>query len=621
MRTFKLSMISLIILAFISCGKKSAELPLDLMPVKFKKDGKVSLMKFNGEIVLADEFSNESDIFSSEGIIYEKNESGVHYYTIDDKKLQEIKLDKKYKDGTPFHDGYALVRDEDGLLSYIEKSGKETFNLATITEVNIVRAGLVSDGLAKVKSSDGLWGFINMDGKLVIKPEYVMVENFVNGKARVKKTDGTVCIIDQNNKVLFTGKSKYNYFPVNASEQLVFKDASVTNGYVGVQNLNNETILKDVKYKIIDNSKSKNLMIVKNESGLYGVIDEKGEYVGELRAKFEEAPVILKNGFAVAEEKKIKIFDKDGKATKQIEGYNAVISFDQEYLIGISSKNESLFQVLDIEGKELLQENMYMHINGSQIKSFVLNFVRNGPGSYENEVSLESTYFDFEKNFTTLFGSVTPKGIMQISEKSNIEQIYKIFNDLKSKQKTSTTKVRADRSMNYSYVFSSGDLTTSPQETAILVDTTSAISPAPGADVAEAPATPKIVDPYSYLTSYASSYSLNDVTVGELKVDLYAQYSDYIKKEIYGLIEDPIFKTSYDGITGYELNPMAQLRSIQISYTFDNSAMNKRFAEKLKEKLKTLGWKENGSTDLKHDGSTYTISLSGNTLRFNFMSN
>jgi hypothetical protein len=362
-------------------------------------------------------------------------------------------------------------------------------------------------------------------------------------------------------------------------------------------------------------------MIVKNESGLYGVIDEKGEYVGELRAKFEEAPVILKNGFAVAEEKKIKLFDKDGKSTKQIEGYKAVISFDQEYLIGISSKNDALFQVLDLEGKELLQENMYLHNNGSQIKSFVVNYVRNGPGSYENEVSLESTYFDFDKNFATLFSSVTPTGIMQLTEKSNIEQVNKIFNDLKAKQKTSNTKVRADRSMNYSYVFSSGDLSTSTQETAISVDTIATVTPAPGADVAEAPATPKIVDPYSYLTSYASSYSLNDVTVGDLRVNLFVQYSDFIKKEIYGLIEDPIFKTSYNGITGYELNPLAQLRYIQVSYTFDNSSMNSRFAEKLKEKLKTMGWKESGSTDLIHDGSTYTISLSGNTLRFNFMSN
>ncbi len=621
MKTFKLSMISLIILAFISCSKKSAELPLDLIPVKFKKNGKVSLMKLNGEIILADEFSDESDIFSSEGIIYEKNESGVHYYTIDDKKLQEIKLNKKYKDGTPFHEGYALVRDEDGLLSYIEKSGKEIFNLATVTEASIVRAGIVSDGLAKVKSSDGLWGYINMDGKLVIKPEYVMVENFVNGKARVKKADGTVCIIDQKNKVLFTGKSKYNYYPVNAGDQLVFKDASVNNGYVGVQNLKSETIIKDVKYKLIDNSKSKNLMIVKSESGLYGVIDEKGEYVGELRAKFEEAPVILKNGFAVAEEKKIKLFDKDGKSTKQIEGYSAVISFDQEYLIGISSKNDALFQVLDMEGKELLQENMYFHINGSQIKSFVLNFVKNGPGSFENEVSLESSYFDFDKNFAAVFASVTPTGIMQLTEKSNIEQVYKVFNDLKAKQKTTTAKVRADRSMNYSYVFSSGDLSTSSQEAAILVDTTATVTSETGTDLAEAPAQPKIIDPYSYLTSYASSYSLSDVTAGDLRVSLYAQYSDYIKKEIYGLIEDPIFKTSYNGITGYELNPLAQLRSIQLSYTFDNSSMNSRFAEKLKDKLKTMGWKENGSTDLIHDGSTYSISLSGNTLRFNFMPN
>lgn len=620
MRTCKLTMISLIILAFISCGKKNAELPLDLLPVKFKKDGKVSLMKFNGEIVLTDEFSDESDVFSSEGVIYEKNESGVHYYTIDGKKLKEIKLDKKYEAGTPFHEGYALVRDEDGLLSYIEKSGKETFNLSTITEATIVRAGLVSDGLAKVKSSDGLWGYINMDGKLVIKPEYVMVENFINGKARVKKADGTVCVIDQKNKVLFTGKSKHNYYPVNGSDQLVFKDAAVSNGFVGVQNLKGETIIKDVKYKEIDNSKSNDLMIVKNESGLYGVIDEKGEYVGELRAKFEEAPVIVKNGFAVAEDKKIKLFDADGKSTKQVEGYKAVLSFDQEYLIGISSKNNALFQVLDLEGKELLPENMYLHADGSQIKSFVVNYVRNGPGSYENEVSLESTYFDFNKNFATLFASVTPTGMMQLTAQSNVAQVYKVFNELNAKQTTTTPKVRADRSMNYSYIFSSVDLSSSPQEAVPSADTTISVPAAPAPDAVETPAPPKIEDPYSYLTSYATSYSLNDVTVGELRVSLYAQYSDYIKKEIYGLIEDPIFKTSYTGLTGYELNPLAQLRSIQVSYTFDNGAMNNRFAEKLKEKLKIMGWKENGSTDLIHDGSTHTISLSGNTLRFNFNS-
>lgn len=633
MKMFKQLFSGLLLLMLFSCSSNTDQLTIDLIPFQTKKDGKISLMKLNGEVVLSDEFSDGSKIFSSEGIILESKSDKVNYYRISDKKLTQITLDKNYEAGTPFFNGYALVRDEDGRLSFIEKSGKEALSLASISEINIVRAGIVSDGLIKVKSSDGYWGFINTKGEVVIKPEYIMVENFVNGKARVKTDEGKVLVIDKKNKTLFTGKEDFYYHALNDNDQMVFVDNASKEEYAGLMNIKGETVIKDSKYKDIHHMSSSESFVIKNEDGLWGVINKEGEYIGELRAKFEQAPIVLKDGFAVVDDKKIKLFDKQGKSIRQLEDYQAALSFDHEHIIAVSTKRDKA-QILNMKGEELLQDNVFIS-GDAWFGMFIQSRFSDRPGSFENQLSLESAYFDFDKNFKAVFASVTQNGIWGINNASNVLVVEKAYNDLKAKSSVKKATVKADRSLNYSFVYyyekdkntitNTGDdavaATPSADTTAVYDEYATTNVPATDPsldepqDVVEQP---QVKDPYPFIGLYESAHRLTNVHIGDITISATAYFSDYIKTETYGLIQDPVFKETYTGLTGYELNPMALLRSINISYSLDDYDMNKKFAEKMIGELKKMGWSEESNGNLVNAKTGNRISVSAGQVNFYF---
>lgn len=630
MKTFKQLFGGLFLLMLFSCSSNTDQLAIDLIPFQMKKDGKISLMKLNGEIVLTDEFNDGSRIFSSEGVILETKSDKVNYYRISDKKLTQIALDKNYEAGTPFYNGYALVRDEDGRLSLIEKSGKEVISLASISGINIVRAGIVSDGLIKVKSSDGYWGFINTKGEVVIKPEYIMVENFVNGKARVKTDQGKVLVIDKKNKALFTGKEDFYYLPVNGNDEMVFFDKASKDEYAGLVTLKGEVVIKDAKYKYIRHMAGSDFFAVKNEDRLWGVINKKSEYVGELRAKFNQAPIILKDGFAVADDKKIKFYDKSGKLLRQVEGYGDAVTIDGEHLIAETNKKNSV-QILNSKGEELLQDNIYP-TSDTWMNLFYKSRFNNQFSDFENQLSLESTFFDFETNFKAIFSSITQTGIWGIANGSSVLLVEKAYNDLKARSSVKKATVKADRSLNYSYLFYAEkdantltqigeEATAVAEEASPAVDSySSASADSTAVALPDAPdnAEAQVKDPYPFIGLYESTHRLTNVHIGDITISATAYFSDYIKTETYGLIQDPVFKETYTGLTGYELNPMAQLRSINISYSLDDYDVNKKFAEKMIGELKKLGWNEASSGNLVNEKTGNKISVSSGQVNFYF---
>jgi len=630
MKKITLLLFSAALLFLYSCSSSSDQLTVDLIPFQIKKDGKVSLMRLNGEIVLSDEFSDGSDIFSSEGIILETKSDKVNYYRIEDNKLSQITLDKNYESGTPFFNGFALVRDADGRLGFIEKSGKEVLSLASISDINIVRAGIFSDGLIKVKSADGYWGFIDIKGKVVIKPEYAMVENFVNGKARVQTDKGKVLVIDKNNEKLFTGKEDFYYFPVNGNDELVFVDNSSSDDYAGLMKIKGETVIKDSKFKEIRHLTNSEYFVVKNEDKLWGVINKEGEYVGELRAKFEQAPIILKDGFAVIDDEKLKLFDKNGESTHQVEGYVLALTIDNEHVFAISEKRKTV-QIIDINGKELLQDNIIFE-DDSWFGKFLESRYENTLGSFENMLSLESTYFDFDNNFKAIFSSINESGIWNINNGSNILTVDKAYKGLKAKSTVKKAAVKADRSLNFSYVFYSVKESKGTSDTledngydsgesaavdSIAVDST-AVDETDYIPDSPEPVETKVKDPYSFIGLYQSSYNINDIHIGDISLSATAYFTDYLKNEVYGLMQDPVFKETYSGLTGYELNPEAKLRSISVSYSLDDYEMNKKFAEKLIEELEKRGWSKGATGNFVNAKSRNSISISAGQLIFNF---
>ncbi len=87
----------------------------------------------------------------------------------------------KYTHGSDFHEGLALVRNNQFFWGYINKEGKE------ISQFKYVYGSDFQEGMAAVQNFELLFGFIDKKGKEIIPCQYDDVYDFHEGLSRVKK--------------------------------------------------------------------------------------------------------------------------------------------------------------------------------------------------------------------------------------------------------------------------------------------------------------------------------------------------------------------------------------------------------------------------------------------------
>ncbi|MFM7769404.1 MAG: hypothetical protein ACKO8Q_02485, partial [Bacteroidota bacterium] len=305
----------------------------------------------------------------------------------------------------------------------------------------------------------------------------------------------------------------------------------------------------------------------------------------------------------------------------QADGYKAAATIDNEHLIVTLDKKQETVQLMNMEGKELLSDDVYL-LGEGEFNSYLWYLNNYGPGHYENNVSLESTYFDFSKNFNALFSTLNGNGIFGLTSQSLYSKVNPVFTGFKSKGGKKSADVKADRSLNYAIAFYFGvdddyEVADAPSENydaddapAVAVDSAAAVSTDPPQS--------NTPDAYPSIGLYDRSYSVSDITMGDMNVTLTAQFSDYIKQATYGEIVDEIFKTSYYGQTGYQLNPSAYLYSVYISYSLDDYGMNDKFLKKAKEKLTSMGWNKITESDFVHNTSGNKITINYGSLTYYF---
>ncbi len=88
----------------------------------------------------------------------------------------------KYKSTGDFHEGLAVVSNQDGVHGYIDKTGKE------VIRCQFESATDFSEGMAAIKVK-GKWGYINTRGKRVIKPQFRRADAFSDGLAIAANMD------------------------------------------------------------------------------------------------------------------------------------------------------------------------------------------------------------------------------------------------------------------------------------------------------------------------------------------------------------------------------------------------------------------------------------------------
>lgn len=611
-QTFLFVLLSIVLL-FNSCGKGdlSVQEAYKLIPVQLKKDGKISLMDFDGKIVLEDEFSAESSVFYAEGIVIEhKKDRKVVYHKIKGKKSEQIN-DTKYSDGTPFVNGYALVKKDNGMLALIDDEGKEKIsNLSKIENYTVVRAGVVSDDLIRFKTDEGLWGYADLGGKVVIKPTFTACENFNDGTARVKNSDGIVQIINKSGEVKFKGKDKFNYLPL-AEGLIAFKENSSEKDYYGFMNMAGEKIIKDNKYSRCSYFKSGLATVRGDESDSWGVINQTGEIVGELKTKFEEEPFISHFGSVFVnnrKDKKCKIYNSKGELKKEIEDYQYIFPLTEERYIAVQKSDKLV--IINNEGKEVSKDAFYSE--GADFFRAMANNI-----DYKNNLSLASSYFDFEPLFKDIFREVSLTGMMGVTASNTPAQVLNTWPYTTPASMSGSGSKWVDRSDEYELEMRSSSKTEN-EDAPKPIETSDPYgdAPVPAADTTkvEYDYTSSINDPYSFISSYSYSFSPQQRSSGGLSYNLSFYFDRYLKTPTMGTDS-----YGYSTITGYQLNPDAKLSTMSCSFNF-SGIDGESFMSQLEKKIISAGWQKNGDGEFSNNSNSNRIRMSSYSITMIFPS-
>jgi hypothetical protein len=599
MKNLKNALFYAILFALVSsCGVKQKEFLYDYIPVRQKKDDKkISLIDYDGKIIVEDEFDYTSSIYPTDDVITEmKSDGKVRYWQIDDKKVKPL-IDNEYYGGTPFFEGVAVVRDDKGLLSLIDKKGKALIaNLSTIGEYQVVRTGVMSDGLIRFKTTEGLWGYINKSGEVVIKPAYVRCENFVDGVARVSNSNTTFSVINKKGEEIFKGEGETSYSPIN-DNVMPFKRKTGDAYFYGLIDIKSkEKIIKDAKYRYMRTPYDGYLSVANNDLE-WGMINTKGEVIGDLRLKFGYAPIYSKSGVILAkDDKKIKMFDGKGELIKTFDEYSVIYPVGKNRFFAYRANGK--FDILDKDGKEVSKES-YLFAGGFEMDWNREFNILEQTGITKNFFSIESKYFEFEKSFVSIFKSISTSDLSGVTPALSIEQVIAKFPYKAYTYGGSSANKSDDFRLEFDIA---GSKNPNPNEAK--VDPAAASQ---SSTIANGP-----VDKYPFLNDYSSSYRTYLNLGGRTNITYTFNFDQVLKTGTY---------SEQTGTTSYDLNRVAKIITFTINYELGDID-TKLFYDNMVKKITDAGWMKEESTGYYiNPRNRYKLSLDNSSLTIYFGTN
>ena len=611
----------LLLFLLVSCNEVVTEKSFfELIPVRFAKEStKVSLINLEGNVVLEDEFSAESEILVTSGIITEfLKKGGVKYWSIDGKKVKPIG-NEKYPSGTPFFEGHAIVRYDNGMLVLIDAEGREVIpNLSKLKNETIVRAGVPSEGLIRVKNDEGLWGYIDLTGELKIGMQFIACENFYEGMARAIRDNGKFVVIDKSGKELFQGTEGFRFMPITENCMGFMQEGSSTT-YWGFMDINGNKFIKDNKFKEVGPFFRGRAPAKRDNE--WGVIEKSGEYVGDLRTKYTNIPLLSSDGnIIINDDRKTKIYNKKGKLITSLDEFEAIIPVGyQRYLA--RQKNRK-FMLIDEDGNELTQEPFYVELDRLKLgylwtKGSLLSL----EGVISNIFSLESSFIDFDYLFKTVFLNVTSSGIMGLTSGSTIEEVIASVPNSSAAGPATRTR-RIDRSDDYAYIMGQQKTKTTAQKDNALsmqrqrgdfAEEEKSITPDENkieeTDKADAP-----VDPYPFISNRNNYYAPSPKVAGGLGYTIRFTFDKKLKTVVR---EDDPERPRRKIIVGYDLNREAKLRMVMIKFNFSGTDRN-AFWKEFEKKLALAGWNTSRKNSYTNGENNNELRIRGNNLQYTF---
>lgn len=378
----------------VSCEKKG-NIGVEYVPYQETEKGQWCMISPAGEVLFSEEFKNEPTVVK-DGLFMVKNDKDLwEIYTAEAKPK---KVGGEYLYATCFEDGIALVAEQNGYVTIINKEGKEVKVLDKIGNKIVDEVGAFREGFALYKTGDFI-GAINREGKEIIKPDYVALNPCHDGKfigvnmkyeKEFSKKDGKFSydIIDTNGKLLFSISnekySKIGSFFVDGLLPIAIKQDGEE--CWGIINDKNEVIVKPT-------SKIKNILDISGKKFIYsngegvGLMNIDGENL--IRAKYEMLSFEESNRMFAITEKTQKSFDykcklideEDNKiGDEEFSYYYSFKNFDGKHaFVKVSDK---MWSIIDIDGKQLQKLPDMVNI-----------------GTSTGDTSIKNDHMDFDELF------------------------------------------------------------------------------------------------------------------------------------------------------------------------------------------------------------------------------
>ncbi|NDV66335.1 WG repeat-containing protein [Bacteroides sp. 224] len=394
-------------LCIFACNKQESE--ITHLAFKRTDSDRWGLISTDGKILFENEFEEEPS-FAVNGLFYVRNTEGLYEYYTAEKK--PIKVGEEYVSACPFWNEITPVAKPEKPISFINKNGKEVFELTTYKGVAIKSASTFSDGLSRIKTESGLYGYVNTKGEMVIPPQYTVANQFADGLAAVWENDSIAYVINTKGEKtidLNTAPSDYGsqaYFNM-------YSNGIMLCGYQGempyfTYSINKKGEKKEFPENIFtqdSNSRYGHLFFTqKNQNGktFFGVMTNKGDII--IRAKYEAGREFGGTDFDC--DNRMGFFGKDYICIFD-KGKYGLINYKEDVLF--KPKFDDLLPFYNNKQAFAKERNSYRLINkeGERVDKEEYDIVSSAQEGYNIAYS---DYFDFSSITAHLDSMLTDEG-------------------------------------------------------------------------------------------------------------------------------------------------------------------------------------------------------------------
>ena len=357
MRKIKINMLltaSIIVatLLFSSCGKEKSGNNLDYLAVQMSKGDSWSIIDKDGNVVVKEEYSEDSEISEIHHDVYWVK-SGGKFQLYNIKEPKKPVTDEDFTSVTPFYSGVAVVSNPNQQIRIIDTDGK---TVATLGK-DIKRCyDITEEGYAIISNQDKKQGIINSKGNVIIQPAYSLIYVCHEGLVLAQKNedDNTVLILDLNGVKqgeIDTKKYETSFAYVNEGK-IVVKNAQDEDGpYVVLDKTGKKLfeIKKSTAPQYGYNYYVSGYLTFGNSDGKYGVANDKGEIV--IRPKYEGIINNLGDGLFYARKgDKWGVIDAEDNVLVDFDYDNGFLRMGDNFLL----QDGESYSLVNKEGKEIV---------------------------------------------------------------------------------------------------------------------------------------------------------------------------------------------------------------------------------------------------------------------------